>query len=781
MKKIFYLFIFFTLFINIIHSNVTSIEVYKTGYDGQYLQATSKNNPVLHVKINDDGVGDVLNYFGVYNNINSWYIGSAVEPDSIAPDGVKLWYYPAPTNQFSESTATYVTHLPSDGGDWWYRSSLNFPVANGYEFWVTVDIAGNPAFGSIEFQTDNISFQNSAVTSSDEPAKPYVLLVTSVTPAELLEINHLPGTMQSFVSTDQSNLIPMELNFYNSSPETSADVTINYVTITVRSYPVPGSILSPNSVISSIKLQDKQTGFIYGGIYGSNVPSTASPFSISLAQLNVPAQTTITANIVISITGTASSADVDFVLAVDDADAVNGYDYYTYKKVTVTQSPSDSFPMYSNFTKIQKKAELINSYFIDVIPPNINKGATNVELLKIRLENPGDTLTASAELYNLKLYLKDNLNTPIIPAVLFSKISITDETGNIKYSVKTSSAIESAGNVINFPLVTTAGIASSSSTTIVVRADVLPSTTVNNFKIGIESPTDITCRDKNTLGMISVIPDAVPSYTSLALLSSSFRVSHLQKMPQNIYKNQKNVHLMNLTFISPLSFGNGNILVRGITITAKNSTGQAINFSDCISKVILNAPSGTMEWTTASAGHDHYLSFPYHITVTSAGETLSLFADVSDNVNTTSLQVTLENADSIDAYQDNDPNRRIFITADTGDAFPMSSGTGFISGETSSTKLSGYPNPFYYGSLCRFAYYINEASRVTIKIYDLMGNNVRTIIQDADKNQGSHNEDTWDGKNGKGKPVNAGTYLVKIEINTNGTKKTLKDKITILK
>ncbi|HPD19267.1 MAG TPA: hypothetical protein PLF61_06355, partial [Candidatus Goldiibacteriota bacterium] len=268
MKKNFYIFIFFIIFINVIYSKVTSIDVYKTGYDGQYLQATSKNNPVLHLKINDDGTGDVLNYFGVYNSLNSWYVGSATEPDSIAQDGVKLWYYPAPTNQFSESTATYVTNLPSDGGDWWYDSSLNFPVVNGAEFWITVDIAGNPAFGSIEFQTDSVSFQNSAVVSSDEPAKPYVLLVTSVTPAELLEIKHLPGTMQSFVSTDQTNLIPMEINFYNNSPETSADVTINYVTITVRSYPVPGIILSPSSVISSIKVQDKQTGFIYGGIYG---------------------------------------------------------------------------------------------------------------------------------------------------------------------------------------------------------------------------------------------------------------------------------------------------------------------------------------------------------------------------------------------------------------------------------------------------------------------------------------------------------------------------------
>ncbi len=780
MRKFIYLLLILILSTKI-YSNVTSIDVIKVGYDGQYLQATSRNNPVLHIKINDDGNGDILNYFGVYNALNSWYIGSATEPEAIAPGSVKLWYYSVDTNEFSESTATYVTHLPADSGDWWYDAAINFPVVNGSGFWVTIDIAENPSFGSIEFQTENITFLNSSITSSDEPVKPYVLLITSVTPAELLEISHSSGSMQQFVSTGQTNIIPMEIKFYNNSPDTSADITINNITITVRSYPVPGTVLSPSSVISSIKIQDKQTGFIYGGIYNPNIPSLTAPFSISLAQLNIPAQTTITANVVISITDTATSADIDFVLSLQDADAINAYDYYTYKKVPVIQSPSDSFPIYSNFAKIQKKVNSINSYFIDTIPLNINKGATNVELLKIRMENPGDTLTASAELYNLKIYLKDSSGNPIIPNTLFSKISVTDETGNIKYSVKTSSAIESSGNIINFPLVTTVGIAAASSATIVVRADIFPSTTINNFKVGIESSDDITCRDKNTLSSVPVVPALIPSYTSLSLLSSSFRVSHLPRIPPNIYKNQKNVHIMDLIFKSPLSFGNGNILVRGITITAKDAAGLPLIFSDCISKIYINTVSGQMEWTVIPANSDYYLSFPSHITVTSSGETISFYVDISNNITTNAVQIILENAGFIDAYQDNDPLRQIFITADTGDSFPMSSGSGFVSGETAVSVLSAYPNPFYYSSFCRFAYYINEPSKVTIKIFDLMGNNIRTIIQDESKNPGSHNEDTWDGNNNNGKPVNAGTYIVKIEINTNANKKILKDKITILK
>jgi len=779
MKRVLFVLIIL-IFYSYVYSNITSITVYKVGYDGQYLQATSKNNPVLHIKINDDGSGDVLNYFGVYNSLNSWYIGSAIEPDSIAPGSVKLWYYPVDTNQFSESSATYVTYLPTDGGDWWHNDSLSFSVVNGSGFWVTVDIADSPAFGSIEFQTENISFQNSSVGSSDAPSKPYVLLVTSVTPAQLLEIQHLPGTMQSFVSTGQTNIIPMEINFYNNSPETAADISVNYVTITVKSYPPPGTVLEPSSIISSIKIQDKQTGFIYGGIYSPNIAATAVPLLIPLAQLNIPSQTTVSANVVISITGTAS-AGTDFMLSLEDADSLNAYDYYTYKKVSVSHSFTDVFPMYSNFSKIQKKVEYINSFFIDSIPQNINKGATNVELLKIRLENPGDTLTATAELYNVKFYLQDASDNPIVPSSLFSKISVTDETGNIKYSVKTSSSIETTGNSINFPFITTAGIAAASSVTVVVRADISPVTVINNFKIGIENASDITCRDKNTLSNISVIPDVLPSFTSVALLSSSFRVSHEPKIPQMIYKNQKNISIINITFKSPLSFGNGNILVAGITLTAKNASGQFVNFSDCVDKIVVNTNYGSMDFTVVPLSEKYYLSFPFPVTVTSAGETISLFMDISKNINTNSIQILLENANDINAYQDNDPTREIFITADAGDSFPMSSGTGFISGETTTLKLSSYPNPFYFGNLCRFAYFLNGTSKVTIKIYDLMGNNIKTIIDNVMKSSGSHNEDIWDGTDNKGKNVLAGTYIVKMEIEENGNKKIIKDKITLLK
>jgi len=330
-------------------------------------------------------------------------------------------------------------------------------------------------------------------------------------------------------------------------------------------------------------------------------------------------------------------------------------------------------------------------------------------------------------------------------------------------------------------LITTAVIGAASSTTIVVRADISPSTTINNFKTGIESSDDITCRDKNTLGTVPVTPDIIPAFTSLALLSSSFRVSHLQRMPQNIYKPQNNVPVMDITFISPLSFGNGNILVKGVTLTVKNTNGQSLNFSNCINKLVLNSTAGIMEFTIPPSNSSYYLSFPQHITVTSAGETISIFADISQNINTNSLQIVLENTNAIDAYQDNDPNRQIFITADTGDSFPMSSGTGFISGETTTAILSSYPNPFYLGSVCRFAYYLNEASKVTIKIFDLMGNNIKTIIKDGIKHSGSHNEDTWDGKNNDGKFVNAGTYIVQIETDINGSKKTLRNKITMLK
>jgi hypothetical protein len=70
-----------------------------------------------------------------------------------------------------------------------------------------------------------------------------------------------------------------------------------------------------------------------------------------------------------------------------------------------------------------------------------------------------------------------------------------------------------------------------------------------------------------------------------------------------------------------------------------------------------------------------------------------------------------------------------------------------------------YPNPFNPATTIRYA--IPTASRIAIKIFDVIGRQVRTLV-DLSQDAGYHSV-VWDGRNGAGVPVASGMYICRIE------------------
>jgi photosystem II stability/assembly factor-like uncharacterized protein len=70
-----------------------------------------------------------------------------------------------------------------------------------------------------------------------------------------------------------------------------------------------------------------------------------------------------------------------------------------------------------------------------------------------------------------------------------------------------------------------------------------------------------------------------------------------------------------------------------------------------------------------------------------------------------------------------------------------------------------YPNPFNPSTTIR--YDIPTASRIAIKIFDVIGRQVRTLV-DLSQDAGYHSI-VWDGMNGAGVPVASGMYICRIE------------------
>ncbi|MFO7447654.1 MAG: FlgD immunoglobulin-like domain containing protein [Ignavibacteriaceae bacterium] len=74
-----------------------------------------------------------------------------------------------------------------------------------------------------------------------------------------------------------------------------------------------------------------------------------------------------------------------------------------------------------------------------------------------------------------------------------------------------------------------------------------------------------------------------------------------------------------------------------------------------------------------------------------------------------------------------------------------------------------YPNPFNPATTIKFG--IPEASFVSVKIYDMLGNEVKTLVSE-EKSAGTYNV-SWNGKNNSGIGVSSGTYIYKISAGNN--------------
>jgi hypothetical protein len=95
-----------------------------------------------------------------------------------------------------------------------------------------------------------------------------------------------------------------------------------------------------------------------------------------------------------------------------------------------------------------------------------------------------------------------------------------------------------------------------------------------------------------------------------------------------------------------------------------------------------------------------------------------------------------------------------------------------------------FPNPVNpKQALSRFNYNIANDSEVTIEVFTISGNRVKTVADKVLKTAGAHDEDAWDTKNEQGREVLSGVYLCVINVKDKLTGRTtrLTKKLAVLR
>ena len=102
-----------------------------------------------------------------------------------------------------------------------------------------------------------------------------------------------------------------------------------------------------------------------------------------------------------------------------------------------------------------------------------------------------------------------------------------------------------------------------------------------------------------------------------------------------------------------------------------------------------------------------------------------------------------------------------------GNAMELSTGTiTLLSDGVNPTEFgitNNYPNPFNPSTTIE--YNVENSGQVTLKIYDIMGRSVRTLVNEYKESGRPDYKVVWDGKNDHGQQVSAGLYLYTLSSN----------------
>ncbi|UCH79364.1 MAG: hypothetical protein JSU81_05285 [Candidatus Coatesbacteria bacterium] len=85
-------------------------------------------------------------------------------------------------------------------------------------------------------------------------------------------------------------------------------------------------------------------------------------------------------------------------------------------------------------------------------------------------------------------------------------------------------------------------------------------------------------------------------------------------------------------------------------------------------------------------------------------------------------------------------------------------------------RFHSYPNPFVAGYVeAKVFYDLPARSTISLYVYDLEGNRLRTLVDQVERRVGIHNgQETWDGRDDEGEFVPAGAYLLVLDVQLRG-------------
>jgi hypothetical protein len=511
----------------------------------------------------------------------------------------------------------------------------------------------------------------------------------------------------------------------------------------------------------------------------AGAPQVADSLVVML--LNPPLEVPVGQDIVLDLTGDLGAAAplgaawFDFAMPLVWAaeDAGNG------SPVGLTVSPKDPV---SGLQVVAPATEL-QAFGEGRLPATAGRGARDLTALTLRLVHPGSGPSAAVAWDSLELHLIDGDRDPLDPVTLLDRVRVV--SGGVTLGLLADPADPDGrlgiGLVAPF-------LAAGDTLDVSVTLDLRPDAELIAFEL-VVAASGIAARDTvsgtpPTIATSGIWP-ILSGRSAIVVAAEDLVVGGESLMPALLAPETPYEPVLRLTLENPAPAGSGSLAVSSLALTAAGEGNdfsplgtavQGLAVADAVGELGRNpavpADAGTVAIT---------LDPPLLI---AAGETreIEILVGIRSQTPTGRLRLALAE-DGIGVGLPGVPPGGIRILPAAGQALPLLTEIGNVGPASLAASYINFPNPFAAGrEQTTFAYYLATPARVSLRLLTPHGESVATLVAGESKTAGLHQEDAWNGLNGRGSVVRNGVYIAELVAEfTDGSRERVLRKVAVVR
>ncbi len=247
-------------------------------------------------------------------------------------------------------------------------------------------------------------------------------------------------------------------------------------------------------------------------------------------------------------------------------------------------------------------------------------------------------------------------------------------------------------------------------------------------------------------------------------------VLSLVEAPEQVAAGDNSVEMMLVRIANPEELGEGSTIgLRALTVYlrgvdyARLSDPSAAVAGVGVWRYSSGVPVTALGATSSVGANPVRVELSPEADTLAPGEadTLLIVVDVSSTPQTGGIILELDDASAFEAFERSSGELIAVLSPDGSDFQQVLSAPSRLF-----TAVHNHPNPFRAGfESTTISYYLQDDSRVSLRIFTLDGKPVLSRTYSAEEPQGRHGlrEIQWDGRNGDGRVVLNGVYICKLE------------------